>query len=249
MDADLELSRAVGFQVLSHGSSRSCSDISDIVCFNAGPTVSGGEKCVQPVAQTGFWFRVHQGHRACRDELSPTSEEMKSYFNWYHVLLLRPESRNKPMIPANGLRHAPTGGMLNHLIWFLESAVDEDQDEQCHYSSGASFFIQGAISMREKITVVGDARWEQSTEHCRAFSSIAMQLLHDLGANFHLWIIIGPATCVGNRGLKEYVLIRPMTTMRKAVNVTILYAEWLKEVKNYLTTHLRRVGDTTPPYF
>jgi hypothetical protein len=32
--------------------------------------------------------------------------------------------------------------MLNHLIWFLESAVDEDQGEQCQYSPGSSFYTR-----------------------------------------------------------------------------------------------------------
>jgi hypothetical protein len=52
-------------------------------------------------------------------------------------------------------------------------------------------FIQGVIALPEQITVVGDTRWEQSTEHCRAFSTIAMQLLHDLGALFYRLIIMG----------------------------------------------------------
>jgi hypothetical protein len=69
-----------------------------------------------------------------------------------------------------------------------------------------------------------------------------MQLIHD-----YRWIIIVPATCVGNRGQKEYVLIRPTTTMGKAVNVTTLYAEWLKEVKIDLTTYSRQAGDMVPP--
>jgi hypothetical protein len=106
------------------------------------------------------------------------------------------------MIPVHGLRHAPSAGMLNHLIWFLESAVDEYQDEQCHYSPGSSFFVQGVIALREQIMVVGEVRWEQSTEHCRAFSAIAMQFLHDLGAFFYRWIIMSLTTCVGNRDLK-----------------------------------------------
>jgi hypothetical protein len=74
-----------------------------------------------------------------------------------------------------------------------------------------------------------------------------MQLRHDLGALFYRWIIMGPATCVGNRVLKEYVLIRPTTTMGTSVNITTLYAEWMKEVKIDLTTHSRRAGDTVPP--
>jgi hypothetical protein len=57
MDTDLELSRAMGFQVSSHGLSRSCSDISDIVGCDAGPTVSGGKTFVQPVEQTGSCAR------------------------------------------------------------------------------------------------------------------------------------------------------------------------------------------------
>jgi hypothetical protein len=78
--------------------------------------------------------------------------------------------------------HSPAVAMLNHWIWFLESAVDEDQDEKCHYSPGASFFIQGIISLLEQIILVDDAMWEQTIEHYRALSAITMQLLHDLGA-------------------------------------------------------------------
>jgi hypothetical protein len=89
-----------------------------------------------------------KGDWACRSDLPPTLEEMKTSFTWYHVLPLRPESGSKPMIPANGFRHAPEVGMFNHLIWFLESAVDEDQDEQCHYSPGSSCFKQGCIDLR-----------------------------------------------------------------------------------------------------
>jgi hypothetical protein len=137
--------------------------------------------------------------------------------------------------------------MLNHLIWFLESAVDEDKGEQCQYSPGSSFFIQGIIALREQIKVVGDAWWKQSTERCRAFSAVAMQLLHNLGALFYRWIVMVPVTCVGNRGLKEYVLIRPTTMMGKTVNVTTLYVEWMKEVKIDLRIHSRRYGDTFPP--
>jgi hypothetical protein len=88
---------------------------------------------------------------------------MKTYFTWYHLLFLSPESSNKHMIPADGLRNAPAVGMLNRLIWFLEFVVNEDQDIQCHYSPGSSLFILGIISLREKIMVVGDAWWEQST--------------------------------------------------------------------------------------
>jgi hypothetical protein len=58
---------------------------------------------------------------------------------------------------------------------------------------------------------------------------------------------MGPPTCVGNRGIKEYVLIRPTTTMGKVINVTTLYYEWLKEVKIDLTTHSRQAGETAPP--
>jgi hypothetical protein len=56
----------------------------------------------------------------------------KSHFTFSSVLLVRPEACKKPMIPAEGLRHAPTVDMLHHVIWFLERAVDEDQEEQCH---------------------------------------------------------------------------------------------------------------------
>jgi hypothetical protein len=55
MYTDLELSRAVGCHVSSDGSSRSCSDISDIGGCDAGPTVLGGEKYVQPVEKTCSW--------------------------------------------------------------------------------------------------------------------------------------------------------------------------------------------------
>jgi hypothetical protein len=68
--------------------------------------------------------KFRQGHWACRAEFPPTSEEMKSHFTFYHLLLLRPEACNTPMIPADGIRHAPVVATLNHLIWFLESAVD-----------------------------------------------------------------------------------------------------------------------------
>jgi hypothetical protein len=34
------------------------------------------------------------------------------------------------MIPADGLGHAPAVTMLNHLIGFMELAIDEDQDKQ-----------------------------------------------------------------------------------------------------------------------
>jgi hypothetical protein len=128
----------------------------------------------------------------------------------------------------------------------MELAFDEDQYDQCNYSPGSSFFIQGVIDLREQITVVGDARWEQSTEHCRAFSTIVMQLLHDLGALFYRWIIMGLVMCVCNRGLQEYVLIRPATIMGKLVNVTTLYAKWLKEVKIDLTTHSRWASNIPP---
>jgi hypothetical protein len=73
--------------------------------------------------------KFHQGHWACRAELPLTAEETKSHFTFYHILFLRPESGNKATIPADGLRHTHVVAMLNHLIWFLESAVDEDQDE------------------------------------------------------------------------------------------------------------------------
>jgi hypothetical protein len=53
------------------------------------------------------------------------------------------------MIPADNIRHAPAVAMLNHLVWFLESAVDEDHDKQCHYRRGSSLFIQGVIALRE----------------------------------------------------------------------------------------------------
>jgi hypothetical protein len=75
-----------------------------------------------------------------------------------------------------------------------------------------------------------------------------MQLLHDSGAIFHRWTIMPPRTCIGNRGIKEYVLIRPTTTMGKIVNVTTLYAKWLKEVNIDLKTHSRWAGNAAPQY-
>jgi hypothetical protein len=112
--------------------------------------------------------------------------------------------------------------MRNHLIWFLESAVDKDEDKQCHYSPGASFFIQGIIALWEQIIVVGDSRWEQTPEHCRALSAITIQLFHDFGGIFHHWIMMPPPMCIGNRGNNEYILVRPTTMMGKFVNVTTL---------------------------
>jgi hypothetical protein len=119
--------------------------------------------------------KFRTGHWACRVEIHPKSEEMKLHFTFYHVMLPRPESGNKHMIPAHGLRHAPAVAMLDRLVWFLESAVDKAQHEQWHCTSGVSLFIQGAIALLEQIT--GDARWEQTTEHSWAFSAIAVQLL------------------------------------------------------------------------
>jgi hypothetical protein len=52
-------------------------------------------------------------------------------------------------------------------------------------------FTQGVVALREQITVVGDARWEKITEHCRAFST-TIQLLPNLGAIFHRCILIPP---------------------------------------------------------
>jgi hypothetical protein len=135
--------------------------------------------------------KFRQGHWTCRADTPPTSEEMKSQFTVCHILLMRHEAGNKPMIPTDGLMHAPSVVLINHLVWFLESAVEEDQDKQCHYSPGASIFRQGVISP-EQITVVGDAMWEQTSEHCRAFSAINMQLLHGLCAIFLRWIMMAP---------------------------------------------------------
>jgi hypothetical protein len=136
--------------------------------------------------------KFRQGHWASRAKLPRTAKEMKSHLIFYHVLLLQPKACKKPMIPADGRRHAMAVDMLNHLILFLDSAVDKAQDEQCHYSPGAFFFTQGDIVLREQIKVVGDAMWEQTTEHCHAFSAITMQLLHDLGGIFRRWILIPP---------------------------------------------------------
>jgi hypothetical protein len=66
----------------------------------------------------------------------------------------------------------------------FESAIDKEQDLQCNYAPGSSSFIRGIITHMEQPTAVGDSRCEQTTENCRDFSAIAMQLLHDLGAIF-----------------------------------------------------------------
>jgi hypothetical protein len=76
--------------------------------------------------------QVPPGPLGLQRRASPTAEEMKSHITFYHVLILQPKACNKPNIPADGLGHAPAVTMINHLIWFMESAVDEDQDEQCH---------------------------------------------------------------------------------------------------------------------
>jgi hypothetical protein len=117
---------------------------------------------------------------------------IKSHFFFYHILVVRPEAWNKSVIPEDGIRQAPELAMFNHLIWFLESDMDEYQDKKCHYSPGAYIFTREVISLREEVTVVGNMRWEQTTEHYRAFSAIAMQLLHDVGVIFLRWIMIPP---------------------------------------------------------
>jgi hypothetical protein len=48
IDNDLELSRAMGCHVSSDDSLRSCSDISDMVDCDNGPTMPGGETFVLP---------------------------------------------------------------------------------------------------------------------------------------------------------------------------------------------------------
>jgi hypothetical protein len=60
--------------------------------------------------------KFHKGHWSCRAKIQPTSEEMKSHFTFYHILLLQPKLGNKPTIPADDLRHAPVVAMLNHLV-------------------------------------------------------------------------------------------------------------------------------------
>jgi hypothetical protein len=95
--------------------------------------------------------KFRQGHWACRAELPPTTEEMKSHFTFYHVLLLQPRAFNKPTIPTDGIIHAPAVAMINHLIWFMESAVDEDQDEQCHYSPGCTFSYNASQPYENKL--------------------------------------------------------------------------------------------------
>jgi hypothetical protein len=110
------------------------------------PSALGG---VPPFQQNAFLTgnlmdKFHHGHWACRANTPPLSDEMKSHFTFYHVPLMQPEACTKPTTPAYGLMHAPVVAMLSHLIWFLESAVDEDQDEQCHYSPIASHLHKGS---------------------------------------------------------------------------------------------------------
>jgi hypothetical protein len=125
-------------------------------------------------------------------------EDMKSHFTFYHVLLMRIKLGNKLMTPGDCIMHTPAVSMINHLVWFLESAVDEDQEEQCHYTPRLYLFTQVVTALWEQISIVGGTRLEQTMEHCRAFSAIAMQLLHDLGVIFLRWIMMGPKTCIGN---------------------------------------------------
>jgi hypothetical protein len=148
--------------------------------------------------------KLRHGHWACIAELPLTMKEVKSHFTFYHIILLRTQACNKPMIPDDGLIHAPAVALINHLIWILESAVDVDEYDQCHYFQGASLFIQGIISLQEQNAVVGDTMWKQTAEHCHAFYATTMQLLHDLEAILHLWFLMTPPpTCVGNRCNKE----------------------------------------------
>jgi hypothetical protein len=65
----------------------------------------------------------------------------------------------------------------------------------------------GVTTLLEQITVVGYTIWEQTMEHCRAFSVIAMQLLHDLGVIVLRWIMMDPQTCVGNHIINGYILV------------------------------------------
>jgi hypothetical protein len=88
--------------------------------------------------------KFRQGHRACRSKLPPTAEEMKSHLMFYHVPLLRPQACNKLTILASDIMHAPAFAMINHLIWFLESSVEEDQDEHCHYSPEHPFLYKAS---------------------------------------------------------------------------------------------------------
>jgi hypothetical protein len=64
-------------------------------------------------------YRFCKDQWACRAKIQPTSEEMKSNFTFYHVLLMRPTTGNNHMIPSDGLRYTPAVAMLNHLSWFL----------------------------------------------------------------------------------------------------------------------------------
>jgi hypothetical protein len=109
--------------------------------------------------------KFRKGQLACHTDIRPTPEEMKPHFNFYHVLLLRPETGHNKIIPAEGIGHAHTVAMLNHLVWFFEFTIEEEQDLQCHYAPGSSFFIRGIIALMKKIIVVGDARWEHTTKN------------------------------------------------------------------------------------
>jgi hypothetical protein len=59
-------------------------------------------------------------------------------------------------------------------------------------------------------------------EHCHYFSAITMQLLHDMGAIFLSLIMMGPQIRVSNCGRKEYILVRPTTSIG-GVNMVTLY--------------------------
>jgi hypothetical protein len=65
MHTEMELSRAAVCHIPVHGSSRSCSDISDTVGCDASPTVFGGGKSVLSVGQTCSWRRSGVGLVAC----------------------------------------------------------------------------------------------------------------------------------------------------------------------------------------
>jgi hypothetical protein len=128
------------------------------------------------------------------------------------VLLLCLESDHIYVIPEEGMGHIPSVTMINHLIWFFQIAVNKERDLGCHCALGSSFFVQGIITLRKPIILVGNTRWEQTTEHCRSFLVITMQLLHEVRAIVLWWIMMGPQTCIGTCSKNEHDIISPTNT-------------------------------------
>jgi hypothetical protein len=88
--------------------------------------------------------KFSKGHCACCAKIQPTPEEMKLYFTFYHVLLLRPNTGHISMIPEEGLRHAPTVAIIHHLVWLFESIANEEHDLQCHYAPCPPSLFEGS---------------------------------------------------------------------------------------------------------